>query len=89
MVRESLPEEVTEELKSESGKEIQRARGRETERGRASRNETRSGANVPGGLGRSLRQQGRERAWMPVEYIRVYLSQCDWVFWLERWGAVE
>ena len=32
MVRESLPEEVTEELKSESGKEIQRARGRETER---------------------------------------------------------
>ena len=34
-------------------------------------------------------QQGRERAWMPVEYIRVYLSQCDWIFWLERWGAVE
>lgn len=63
MVRESLPEEVTEELKSESGEEIQRARGRETERGRASRNETRSGANVPAGLGRSLRQQRRERGW--------------------------
>ena len=39
--------------------------------------------------GLSRGQQGRERAWMPVEYIRVYLSQCDQVFWLERWGTVE
>lgn len=60
MVRESPPEEVIAELKSES-EEIQRARGRETDRGRTSGNETRSGATVPAGLGRSLRQQGRER----------------------------